>query len=127
MLRFFADYFGVAYPYGSYKQALVRDFPGGMENASATTLGESIIADARAAIDEADSTRLLLAHEIAHQWFGDLATCRDWSEIWLHEGAATYFAHVYADRQNGDDFRYGMFQAQGRVVAAWTGGNARRW
>lgn len=127
MIAFFADYLGVPYPYDNYKQTIVRDFPGGIENASATTLGESVVYDRRAALDEEDAARLLMAHEAAHQWFGNLVTCRDWSDVWLHEGFATHLAHLYANRgaAREDDLRYAVLQAQRRSQDAWSGGNRR--
>ena len=89
MLEVFSDKFGLDYPYASYAQVFVADFIfGGMENTSATTLTDTVLLDERAAIDhDVDS---LIAHELAHQWFGDLVTCRDWGEGWLNEGWATY-------------------------------------
>lgn len=108
MLRFFAERFGVPYPWAKYTQAVVANFPfAGMENTSATTLAESALLDERAAVDA--SSEDLVAHELAHQWFGNLVTCRDWSHIWLNEGFATYFAVVWTERDRGrDEYLYEM-------------------
>jgi aminopeptidase N len=82
MLRFFGSNV-VRYPYPKYAQTFVADFIfGGMENISATTLTDTSLLDKRASLDT-DSDGLL-AHELAHQWFGDLLTCRDWSHGWLN-------------------------------------------
>jgi aminopeptidase N len=108
MIAFFNEKIGVAYPYAKYAQVFVPDFmSGGMENISATTLTESALLDAIAARErDADG---LVAHELAHQWFGDLLTCRDWSHTWLNEGFASYFAALFAERDKGDDgFRLEM-------------------
>ncbi len=96
MIRLFEERTGVAYPYAKYAQVVVSDFIfGGMENTSATTMYEHILLDERAAIDvDMDG---LVAHELAHQWFGDLVTCRDFSEGWLNEGWATYMELVWKD------------------------------
>ena len=62
--------------------------------------------DARGALD-ADFPKLVVAHELVHQWFGDLLTCRDWSHIWLNESFATYFEAAYVQHDDGEDvFRY---------------------
>jgi aminopeptidase N len=110
MLAFFSEMTGVTYPYARYAQTFVADFIfGGMENVSATTLTDTSLLDKRASLD-ADSDGLL-AHELAHQWFGDLLTCRDWSHGWLNEGFATYFEALFTEHNKGlDEFRYELHQ-----------------
>ncbi|CAN5922080.1 M1 family aminopeptidase [soil metagenome] len=102
MLELFSDRFGVPYPYPRYAQVFVADFIfGGMENTTATTLTDVVLLDERAALDyDVDS---LVAHELAHQWFGDLVTCRDWGEGWLNEGFATYSEYVWREHHEGRD------------------------
>ena len=98
------------YPYARYAQTFVADFIfGGMENISATTLTDTSLLDKRASLDaDADG---LLAHELAHQWFGDLLTCRDWSHGWLNEGFATYFEALFTEHHKGlDELRYELYQ-----------------
>jgi aminopeptidase N len=110
MLKFFGERTGVAYPYARYAQTFVADFIfGGMENISATTLTDTSLLDKRAMLDsDADG---LIAHELAHQWFGDLLTCRDWSHGWLNEGFATYFEALFTEHHKGaDEFRYELHQ-----------------
>jgi aminopeptidase N len=86
MIAFFEKTFGVAYPWDKYAQVLVRDFAaGGMENTSCTLL---TVGSSRAR--ERGSQDSLISHELAHQWFGDLVTCRSWDHLWLNEGWATY-------------------------------------
>ena len=102
MIRLFAELTGVSYPWTKYAQIVVSDFIfGGMENSGATTMYEHILVDERAAIDVTSDD--LIAHELAHQWFGDLVTCRDWSHAWLNEGFATYFEHVWRQHHRGQD------------------------
>jgi aminopeptidase N len=102
MLELFSQKFGVPYPYPRYAQVFVADFIfGGMENTSATTLTDTVLIDERAAIDyDIDA---LVAHELAHQWFGDLVTCRDWGEGWLNEGFATYSEYIWREHHEGRD------------------------
>ena len=102
MVKLFADKTGQAYPYGRYSQITVAEFIfGGMENTSATTITDITLHDARAHLDF--SSEPLVAHELAHQWFGDLLTCRTWSEGWLNEGFATFFEIVWREESGGRD------------------------
>ncbi len=102
MIETFEAAIGVPYAYERYSQIAVADFIfGGMENTSATTQTDRTLHDARAELDF--SSDPLVAHELAHQWFGDLVTCRDWSHAWLNEGFATYFEAVWAEADLGWD------------------------
>jgi len=105
MLDFFSDSIGVEYPWDKYTQIVVEQFRhGGMENTSATTLTERTLHDERAHLDH--SSDGLVAHELAHQWFGDLLTCRDWAHTWLNESFATYFEALWAEHDLGRDEFY---------------------
>jgi aminopeptidase N len=102
MLTFFEKEIGVPYPWAKYSQVCVNDFvEGGMENTSCTTLTDStLFTDATENIRNSEG---LIAHEMAHQWFGDLVTCKDWSQIWLNESFATYYETLYNEHKNGRD------------------------
>ena len=85
IMKFFQERIGISYPWEKYAQIFVNQFPiGGMENTSAVTLNEIYMFDARAALDFTSDE--VVAHELAHQWWGDLVTCRDWTHLWLNEG-----------------------------------------
>lgn len=102
MLDFFSDRFGIEYPWHQYAQVVVEQFTsGGMENTSATTLYEAVLHDERALLDS--SPDWLIAHELGHQWWGDLVTCKDWSHLWLNEGFATYCEVLWAEHHIGRD------------------------
>ena len=102
MIDFFSKRIGVPYPHRRYSQIAVSDFIfGGMENTTATTLTDLALLDARAALDH--DVEGLVAHELAHQWWGDLLTCREWPEAWLNEGFATYFEYVWREHAHGRD------------------------
>jgi aminopeptidase N len=110
MVRFFSQKLGVPYPWNKYAQIAVSDFVfGGMENTTATTQTDLTLHDARAHLDF--SSNGLVAHELAHQWFGNLLTCKHWSHAWLNEGFATYFDALFHEHHKGtDEFRYYMHQ-----------------
>ena len=102
MIDFFSERIGVPYAYPRYSQITVAEFIfGGMENTTATTLTDLVLLDERAAIDH--DVEGLVSHELAHQWWGDLLTCREWSEAWLNEGFATYFEYVWREHAKGRD------------------------
>ncbi len=107
MIDFFNERIGTPYAYPKYATVCVPEFGGGMEHTSATTMTDSILVDPIAYLErDSDS---IVAHELAHQWFGDLLTCRDWSNIWLNEGFASYFDPLFTEHEKGDDaFRLAM-------------------
>ena len=108
MIELFSRLTGVPFPWQRYSQIVVSDFIfGGMENTTATTMYEHVLLDERAILDITSND--LVAHELAHQWFGDFVTCRDWSHAWLNEGFATFMEHVEReDRIGRDEYDYGV-------------------
>ncbi len=108
MIRFFGEKTGQPYPYAKYAQVCLPEF--------ARRHGEHLRHDhdrRRALHDEIAGLEHdedgLVAHELAHQWFGDLLTCKDWSHLWLNEGFASYFDPLFAEHDRGDDeFRLEM-------------------
>jgi len=110
MIACFEERTGMPYPYARYSQIAVSDFIfGGMENTSATTQTDRTLHDETAHLDF--SSDPLVAHELAHQWFGDLLTCRDWSHAWLNEGFATFMEAVWREADLGyDEYVYDVFE-----------------
>ena len=103
MIEFFSEKYGYAYPFPKYAQVCVDDFIfGGMENTSTTLLTDRCLIDERAAIDNRN-TESLVAHELAHQWFGDLVVIKHWSHAWLKEGMASYSEVMWTDHEYGAD------------------------
>ena len=119
MMAFFEEEIGVAYPWAKYDQVCVNDFvAGGMENTSATTLTDStLFTDATENIRESEG---LISHELAHQWFGDLVTCKDWSHVWLNEGFATYYETLYNEHKNGRDAMIYELYGRARMITGLT-------
>ncbi len=102
MLDFFGEYLQAPYPWPRYAQTYVWDFIyGGMENVTATTLNMRALHTK--AIRPNYRSEGLVAHELAHMWFGDLLTCRTWKHIWLNEGFATYFTDLFFEFRYGPD------------------------
>jgi len=91
VLEFFSDHVG-PYSYEKLAQVEATTVSGGMELASSIFYGYRGV-----------PARQLVAHEMAHQWFGDSATEHDWDDVWLSEGFATYFALLYQEHADGRD------------------------
>jgi aminopeptidase N len=124
-VKFFSEKTGVKYPYPKYAQTMVEDFGGGMENISATTQITEMIHDSRELLD--GDSESLQSHELAHQWFGDYVTCRDWGQIWLNESFATYFQALWDEEFKGKDtFLFeDVVNNQNQYLATWRQGNRR--
>jgi aminopeptidase N len=116
MLDFFEKTIGIDYPFGKYAQVVVQNFIyGGMENTTATVMNMRTLHDQ--GLELTESEQGLVAHELAHQWWGDMVTCREWTHMWLNEGFATYYQGLFRQHYNGDDaFRYQMFERHASTV-----------
>jgi aminopeptidase N len=103
MVEFFSQKFGYPYPFAAYNQVCVDDFIfGGMENTGTTLLTARCLLDERASLDNRN-TESLVAHELAHQWFGDLVVIKHWSHAWIKEGMATYSEVLWTDHSYGPE------------------------
>ena len=100
MLDFFSEKLGIKYPWSKYSQVVVRDFvSGAMENTSATVFNDFIMRNKRQLIDV--NREDIVAHELFHQWFGDLVTCESWSHLTLNESFATYGEYLWKEHHYG--------------------------
>ncbi|TMM57185.1 M1 family metallopeptidase [Maribacter algarum] len=96
---------GYPYPWQNYKQVPVRDFLyAGMENTTCTIFSDQYVIDSTAFVDK--NYVNVNAHELAHQWFGNLVTEKNGNHHWLHEGFATYYAQLAEKEVFGDDHYY---------------------
>ena len=101
MMRAFEELTKVDFPFNKYDQTIVANFTfGGMENVTATTMADTeiFLADlefAKAGVED------LVAHELAHSWFGNLVTCTNWAELWLNEGFATFMEAAFREKVYG--------------------------
>ena len=125
MVKFFSEKTGVKYPYVKYAQTIAEGFGGGMENISATTMDPGMIHDERELLD--GDSESLQSHELAHQWFGDYVTTREWSDIWLNESFATYMQALWDENSKGHDFfLYSDVRSnQQQYLQTWNQGNRR--
>ncbi len=114
IIDFYSKLTGFNYPYAKFCQSAVPDFMfGGMENITAVT--QTITALHPKSTEPVNDATGLVAHELAHQWFGDTITCNGWSDAWLNEGFATFLPHFWDRKKYGQENfdlgRYGDFQA----------------
>jgi aminopeptidase N len=100
MIEFFSNKLQYPFPWAKYSQVIVRNFvSGAMENTTASVFYDYIQVDSIALLDEHHEG--IIAHELFHQWFGDLVTCQSWSELVLNEGFADYAEYLWAEEERG--------------------------
>jgi len=101
IISFYNKLYSYNYPWAKYDQVITSYMGGGAEATSATILGEGVVMDT---IAEKDYSREgVIAHEIAHQWWGDLITLRSWEHNWLNESFGTYSDYMYTRFDKGED------------------------
>ena len=100
MLEFFSKKLGVDFPWNKYAQIVVRDYvSGAMENTTASVFMEEVQVDRRGLLDA--NWDYILAHELFHQWFGDLVTMESWANLPLNESFANYSEYLWEEHKNG--------------------------
>ena len=108
ILNFFEDYIG-PYPYKKLANVQSTTIFGGMENANAIFYDQNSVTGKR-------TSEGLIAHEIAHQWFGNMATEKHFSHLWLSEGFATYLTNLYMEKKYGDYVRDSLLLNQKKQI-----------
>ena len=104
MIDFYSTRLGVAYPWPKYSQIVVRDYvSGAMENTSATLHGDFMVYQTTREMLDEKKGNAVIAHELFHQWFGDLVTAESWSNLPLNESFATYGEYLWEEYKNGRD------------------------
>jgi len=118
MFDFLEEEIGVPYPWQNYKQVPVKDFLyAGMENTSTTIFSDVFVVDSTAFVDK--NYVNVNAHELAHQWFGNLVTETHGTHHWLQEGFATYYALLAEKEVFGEDYYYHkLYETSKQLVEA---------
>ncbi|GMQ26230.1 hypothetical protein Aoki45_29120 [Algoriphagus sp. oki45] len=114
MIAFFEEKLGYHFPWQKYDQIVVRDFvSGAMENTTASIFMENLLLNEREAIDS--DWDYIIAHELFHQWFGDLVTAESWSNLTLNEAFANYSEYLW------NEYKYGKDEAALKLIAEMEG------
>jgi aminopeptidase N len=109
MVAFFEDLYGVRFPWVKYDQIVIPGIGGGAESTSATVISEWSVKSAAELKDQTPDA--LIAHELAHQWWGDMVGYKDWEHIWLSESFATHAEYLYAIYDLGaDEAAFSLYQ-----------------
>jgi len=114
-LKFFSNYYGIPYPGQKLDMVAVPDFAfGAMENLGCITYREVLLLVDKSRSTEPELLRVadVIAHEIAHMWFGDLVTMEWWNGIWLNEAFATFMATMCSDNFNSEWGRWNQFSLE---------------
>jgi aminopeptidase N len=124
MVKFYSETTGVKYPYSSYSQVSVQDTQWGAASNMLSAQTENTIDDERTHADYFYLWDGLEAEALAHQWFGNYLTCRDWSQIWLSRGFAHYFDGLYNEHKNGHEefLLWHVLGDQNTYLADWNSG-----
>jgi aminopeptidase N len=102
MLSFFSEKFGLEYPWQKYHQVVVRDYvSGAMENTTAVIFGDFVQKTRRQLLQ--DNNDRIVAHEMAHHWFGNYVTCESWANLTMNEGFANYAEYLWLEHKYGRD------------------------
>lgn len=102
MITYYSEALDYPYPWSKYSQVVVRDYvSGAMENTTATVHGEFLHATSRELLD--GDNEAIIAHELFHQWFGDIVTCESWANLPLNESFATYGEYLWFEHKYGKD------------------------
>ena len=120
IFEFLEKEIGVAYPWQNYKQIPVQDFLyAGMENTTCTIFSNQYVIDSTAFVDK--NYVNVNAHELAHQWFGNLVTETSSEHHWLHEGFATFYAYLAEKDIFGDDHYYWQLLETANALQRFSG------
>ena len=126
MLEFFSTKLNYAYPWPKFSQVVVRDYvSGAMENTTAVIFGEFMQKNKRELMDDHLTNEKVVAHEMFHQWFGDLVTIESWANLTLNEGFANYSEYLWMEQKHGRDAadEHLMTEQQGYFYSAGDGGH----